>query len=1281
MLLGVDVGGTFTDAVLATGGRLVTAKSPTTPDDQSEGVMHAVGAALERAGASAADVELFAHGMTVATNALLEGRGARTVLVATEGFTDLVELGRQARADLYRLCAARPAPLVAPDMRVGASERTTPGGVLRALEDPAALAEAVAAHEPEAVAVVLLHAYAHPGHERAIARALATRLPDVHVSLSHEVVGTFREYERAATTEVDAALSPLLASYLRRLLERASHAGLPEPQIMQSSGGLAAAELAARHAAYTVLSGPAGGAAAAALVARDSGRSDLVCFDMGGTSCDVCVVEGGAVRETAGREVGGRPLALPMVDIHTVGAGGGSVAWSDPGRALRVGPRSAGADPGPACYGRGGEEPTVTDANLLLGRLDAAGALAGGVELDEAAARRAVQGLAAELDLDLTACAEGIVRVANAEMVRALRVMTVQQGIDPRRFALLAFGGAGPLHAAAIADELGMTTILCPRASGVLSALGLAAADRRATEQRTVLLAGDALTDGALATAREELAGAAHATLGGAQASPAGGAHDRGAAPAGDGAAAAASAGAEVRLDVAYDVRYRGQAHELTVRDLAEPGVAPLRCAFENLHEERYGYRDGAAPVEVVTIRATASVAGPRLDLAAGALAGSERSRRAVVFGGEEHDAEILRGEPAPGERIAGPAICELPEATLAIPPGWRGSVDDAGTIVLERDEAATPPEPAPRDETAPPEPAPRNETAGPQPSAREGRTPPEPSPRDETAPPEPAPLDETAPPEPASPAGGEGAARLDPIDLQVVTGALRAACEEMGATLVRSAHSANIKERRDCSTALFHPAGEMVMQAEHIPVHLGAMPAAVAAVLDEDHAHGRPWILNDPYRGGTHLPDITVVTPVLHDGELLGFAASRAHHADVGGRTPGSMPAGSTTLDEEGVVIAPRPLDEAAIEELVAQMRQPEQRRADLRAQLAANRTGVRRLVELAERLGRAPLRAAMDGVLDYAERRTRACIAALDDGPRDARDVLEAREGDLELRLTATVARDGLTLDFSGSAAQHEGNLNCPLAVTRSAAYFAVRVLTDPDVPPSAGAYRPITVLAPEGSLLNARSPAAVAGGNVETSSRVADLVLAAFGHALGQGTMNNLTLGTGPAEGPPAGGPSSRGDATPDQVASGTPGFAYYETLGGGQGACADADGPSGVHVAMSNTLNTPVEALELEFPLRVARYEIRRGSGGAGAHRGGDGVVRELEALAPMTYSLITERRRHAPPGAAGGAAGARGRNLLNGTELPAKASGELAPGDRLTIETPGGGGHGPARARG
>ncbi len=489
----------------------------------------------------------------------------------------------------------------------------------------------------------------------------------------------------------------------------------------------------------------------------------------------------------------------------------------------------------------------------------------------------------------------------------------------------------------------------------------------------------------------------------------------------------------------------------------------------------------------------------------------------------------------------------------------------------------------------------------------------------------------------------------IDPVQLQVLTGALRAICEEMGAVLIRSAHSANIKERRDASSALFDADGQMVMQAEHIPVHLGAMPAAVAAVLAQQHAPGRSWILNDPYRGGTHLPDITVITPVFADDELIGFAANRAHHADVGGPTPGSMPADSRTLADEGVVIEPRILDDGALVELSEQMRRPEQRRADLRAQLAANRVGVLRLRELHQRVGARTLDKAFREVLDYAERRTRSCLQSLGNGTWSAHDVLEAREGDLRIELRATVDGDRCRLDFSGTAAQHEGNLNCPLAVTRSACYFAIRVLTDPEIPPSAGAYRAVEVNAPEGCLLNARPPAAVVGGNVETSSRVADIVLKAFGRALGQGTMNNLTLGS---------------EET-----------VYYETIGGGQGACPDADGPSGIHVAMSNTLNTPIEALELEFPLRITQYSLRHSSGGRGRHRGGEGVVREFEALAPLTYSLITERRRHAPPGADGGEPGARGRNLLDGHELPPKAMGTIEPGQRLRIETPGGGGHG------
>jgi N-methylhydantoinase B len=498
----------------------------------------------------------------------------------------------------------------------------------------------------------------------------------------------------------------------------------------------------------------------------------------------------------------------------------------------------------------------------------------------------------------------------------------------------------------------------------------------------------------------------------------------------------------------------------------------------------------------------------------------------------------------------------------------------------------------------------------------------------------------------------------LDPIALQVMVGGLRAACDEMGAALIRSAYSTNIKERHDCSTAIFDTRGELVMQAEHIPVHLGSMPDAVAAVLDLEQRPGESWILNDPYRGGTHLPDITLISPVFVAGEPVGFAACRAHHADVGGLTPGSMPASSTKLEDEGVVIPPTRADLATLEKLASQMRFPRQRLADLRAQAAANRVGELRLAELAERHGLERLRTGMHEILAYAERRTRAALAELPDGTYAAEDVLEddadGSPRDVTLRVEATISGDRLTLDFAGTDPEVGGNLNCPLSVTKSAAFFAVRVLTDPDAPPSAGAYRPIDVAAPEGCLLNARPPAAVAAGNVETSSRVADLVIAALGGARpvpaqGQGTMNNLTLA---------------GE-----------GFTYYETLGGGQGACADADGPSAIHVAMSNTLNTPVEALESEFPLRVRELSLRHGSGGEGRHRGGDGVVREIEALVPVSYSLITERRRHPPRGRDGGSDGKPGHNLHNGKALPSKAMGELAPGDTIRLETPGGGGHG------
>lgn len=486
-------------------------------------------------------------------------------------------------------------------------------------------------------------------------------------------------------------------------------------------------------------------------------------------------------------------------------------------------------------------------------------------------------------------------------------------------------------------------------------------------------------------------------------------------------------------------------------------------------------------------------------------------------------------------------------------------------------------------------------------------------------------------------------------IEHQIIGSLLRAVAEEMGAVLVRSAFSANIKERRDCSTALFDERGRMIAQAEHIPVHLGAMPAAVAAVMQHDPAFGEVWALNDPYAGGTHLPDITLVSRTE-----AGFAVTRAHHADVGGREPGSMPADSRTLEEEGVVIPPTRLDEDVMTKLIAQMRNPAERRGDLRAQLAAHRLAEQRLDELCRRRGHGVVVAAMDELFAYSERRMRAGIAALPDGRFEAHDVLEAIGGDLEVHASVTVEGDAVEIDFTGTSAQHEGNLNCPLSVARSACFYVVRVLVDPDLPASGGAFAPVTVTAPEGCLVNARPPAAVAAGNVETSSRIVDVVMRAFGEAIdvpaqGQGTMNNVTLGN-------------------DR-------FTYYETVGGGQGGCQDADGPSGVHVAMSNTLSTPVEALELQYPLRVERYALRLGSGGAGRHRGGDGVLRELRVLEDCRLSIISERRSHPPQGERGGEAGTPGRNSLNGEPFPAKVTRDLMAGDVVTIETPGGGGHG------
>jgi N-methylhydantoinase A len=657
-ILGVDVGGTFTDAALAGEGRLFTAKVPTTPADQSVGVIAAVEEVLARAEVDAPAVGRFAHGMTVATNALLEERGARTALITTKGFADVLEIGRQARPELYRPCARPPSPLVPAELRFEAEERVAPEGVTRPLENSAveALAQCIEEAKPEAVAVCLLHSYVEPRHEQTIAAALSKQFPEIHVSSSHEVLSVFREYERTSTTVIDAYLSPLLARYLERLGTRATERGLPSPEIMSSGGGLVDAEVAGSHAALTVLSGPAAGAVGAAILGGLAGAEHVLSFDMGGTSTDVSVVDGGQVRQATGQTVAGRVLQLPMVDVHTVGAGGGSIGWADPGGALRAGPQSAGADPGPACYGQGGTEPTVTDANLLLGYLGPEGSLAGGVTLDFEAAARAVDGLARRLGLDRAEAAWGIVRVADQEMTRALRVVTVERGIDPRGYSLVAFGGAGPMHAARLAEELDIRRVICPRGAGVLSAVGLVLSGARRDLARSVLLGEAELRAGAGPRAVSVLAARAEKELPGA------------------------------RLEVSYDLRYRGQAFELTVPGPLDAAPELLRERFEAAHEERYGYADEQEEIELVNVR-VAAVADSRPPGLGGAPSGAiERTTREARFSDGVLETAVLRGEPEPGGRIDGPAILELPETTAVVPPGWVAERDASGALTMERD-------------------------------------------------------------------------------------------------------------------------------------------------------------------------------------------------------------------------------------------------------------------------------------------------------------------------------------------------------------------------------------------------------------------------------------------------------------------------------------------------------------------------------------------------------------------------------------------------------------------
>ncbi|MDQ4058255.1 MAG: hydantoinase/oxoprolinase family protein [Actinomycetota bacterium] len=652
MRIGVDVGGTFTDVVIVHEGEVVTAKVPSTVE-QSEGVLNGI----ERSGVDVAAAEAFAHGTTVATNALLERSGARTVLVTTEGFRDVIEIGRQDRHSLYDLTLDRSPPLVQRDHRIIVAERCGPQGVIRPLveDEIDAVIDAVDESKPEAVAVCLLFGYLHPEHERKVADAIRERLPGVHVSVSHEVLAEFREFERFSTTVADAYLGPRLATYLMKLSQACEHVSIPRPVVMQSSGGVMDLERAAANAAACVLSGPAAGVVGASHVARLGGFEDVLTFDMGGTSTDVAPVVGGRVQRTTEGSIGDVPIKLPMVDVHTVGAGGGSIAWIDDGGALKAGPQSAGANPGPACYGRGGSEPTVSDANLVLGYLAEGASLGGDITLDRSLAMKAVTSVADPLGLEVVETAQGIVRVANAEMIRALRVVSVERGLDPRAFALIAFGGAGPLHACALAEELGVATVLIPRAGGVLSALGLALSEMRADYVRPLLGGIDELGEDALRESFSPMIEQARAEL-----------------------------GSDAILERAADLRYRGQSFELTVEADELDGMIE---SFHETHRRRFGYRMDDEAIETVGVRLTASIAVdvPKL-VEDEPLGTSATHHRRANFDGEWVETLVhSRDELGVGSEVEGPCIVEFAEATAVVRPGWSGEIDRAGTLVVRR--------------------------------------------------------------------------------------------------------------------------------------------------------------------------------------------------------------------------------------------------------------------------------------------------------------------------------------------------------------------------------------------------------------------------------------------------------------------------------------------------------------------------------------------------------------------------------------------------------------------
>ena len=1171
----IDRGGTFTDIVARRpDGGIVTHKLLSdNPSRYADAALAGIRAFVD----DVAQIDAIRMGTTVATNALLERTGDRTALVITRGFGDALRIAYQNRPRIFDRHIVLPEPLyervIEVDERIDAS-----GTVLRPPDLDQLAAELRRAHEDgiDAVAVVCMHSHLYPSHERAIGEVART-VGFGQVSLSSEVSPLLKLVPRGDTTVVDAYLSPVLRRYVDRVAASTQGVRL---MFMQSNGGLTEA----RHfrGKDAVLSGPAGGIVGMVRTSQAAGAERVIGFDMGGTSTDVSLFAGEYER-VFNAQVAGVRLRAPMLDIHTVAAGGGSVLHFD-GSRYRAGPDSAGADPGPACY-RGGGPLTVTDANVMLGRIQPSHfprvfGPDGDQPLDVDVVRQRFAELALRIGVQSKATrtpeqvADGFLQVAVANMANAIKRISVQKGHDVTEYVLTTFGGAGAQHACAVADSLGIRTVLVPPMAGVLSALGIGLADTTAMREQSVeqpLAAASRLSevaDALEATARADLA-------------------DQGVAE-------------QVHVTRRAHLRYDGTDTAVPV-ELSDESA--MTAAFEARYRHTYSFLlDRPLIVEAVAVEAIGVT--ERTELPVPPRTGGSPAQPVRLYAdGAWRDATLYeRASLSPGEAVTGPAIVAEPDCTTVVDDGWRATTTPQGHLLVERV---------------------------------------------------------------SRPDAPDVGTRADPVLLEIFNNLFMSIAEQMGVALESTAQSVNIKERLDFSCALFDPDGNLIANAPHMPVHLGSMGTSVKEVIRRRAGTmraGEVYAVNDPYHGGTHLPDITVVTPVFDAATILFYVASRGHHAEIGGLTPGSMPAFSRDVHEEGVLfdnwllVADGRLREAETRRLLAEAkypsRNPETNLADLRAQIAANQRGVAEVGRMIGHFGLDVVQAYMRHVQDNAEEAVRRVIDALDDGAYR----YEMDSGAvISVRISVDRPARAATIDFTGTSPQLDTNFNAPSSVATAAVLYVFRTLVDDDIPLNDGCLRPLRLVIPDGSMLAPAYPAAVVAGNVETSQAIVGALYAALGvQAEGAGTMNNVTFG------------NER--------------YQYYETVASGAGAGDGFAGAVAVQTHMTNSRLTDPEVLESRYPVLVDSFAVRPGSGGPGRWRGGDGAVRRIRFREAMTVSTLSGNRRVAPYGLRGGAPGALGRNRVEradgGTvELAGCDSADVGPGDLLAIETPGGGGYG------